>query len=1290
MGPHPGDLYPFQRHSTRKALWKLVRVVVFLGGALVLGAAGAAQSVAGSSTAQGVAEPSGGAGNRSSPPTEPGGHRPAPGTTSVLVKLNTSFSADEARQLVAANGGSERATIPALRVVVVDIPSGQLQSVRGRYQKDKRVRSVEVDNTRKAAGTPSDPLYSMQWNLPKIGWDQVYGSVTPSGTATLAILDTGVDASHPDLAGKLLPGYSAFAGSDPLTDPNGHGTEMAGITVAATDNQMGVAGVAYSGVSIMPVQVLDSTGVGQDSDIVNGVIWATDNGANVILMPFSNGGFSQTLQDAVSYAWSKGVVLVAATGNDSSSSATYPAGDTDVVGVSATDQNDALWSGSNYGADTFIAAPGVDVPTTEAGGAYITITGTSASSAMVAGVVAFERAMDPAASNSVIVGRLAQDADPAGTASETGNGRVNMQRVVADASRVSATPIGVPGGGPLFGPYTIAALQDGDGSMAVTATTAIAGSSGNSFTFTFTAGSNGGNMNGGAVAINVPSGWTSPQTTSSASPGFISTPTGNCGVASTSITGTGPWTVTFVIDVCSTNKQFTFTYAGGGTKVSAPTGAMAYQFTTQTKASSGGTLKDIQPPQPTITVNPGTASKLVFTSSALSFAATSSPTAGPITIQSQDSFGNPSNPSTAETIALSSSSPDSPKFSLTSGGGTIPSVSIPSSVNSVSFFYGDTKAGTPTVTATGSGGFSSTVSQTATVNPGTLHHLSLSPTTSAITFGQSQTYTATGQDQFNNTLGDVTSETTFAIAPDGSCATATCTPSTATSHTITGTDSGKTGTANLSVNKADTTTALASNHNPSTYGDVVTFTATVTANAPSTINPSTTGLVTFKDGSTTLCSGVAIDAGGKASCPINYLAAGSRTITAIYSGDSNYNASPASTAVIQVIDPAALSIAAGDKNKVFGEPNPAFTVSYSGFVLGEGPFALGGTLVFSTAATTSSTVGSYSITPSGLSSTNYAITFFPGTLTVSKANTTTALVSTPNPSTYGQSVTFTATVTANAPSTINPASTGSVTFNDGSTTLCSAVAINSGGKATCAINSLDVAGSPHSITAIYSGDSNYNASPASSAVSQAVNPAALSVTTDPSSKVFGQLNPSFTVSYSGFVLGQNSSALGGSLSFSTSATTASVVGPYSVTPSGLTSTNYAITFFAGTLTVSKANTTTALVSTPNPSTYGQSVTFTATVTANAPSTINPASTGSVTFKDGSTTLCSAVAIDSGGKATCAINSLDVAGSPHSITAIYSGDSNYNASPASAVQHAINPAAINTTAAPSKKVVSLPT
>src|SRR5207245_8323634 len=139
-----------------------------------------------------------------------------------------------------------------------------------------------------------------------------------------------------------------------------------------------------------------------------------------------------------------------------------------------------------------------------------------------------------------------------------------------------------------------------------------------------------------------------------------------------------------------------------------------------------------------------------------------------------------------------------------------------------------------------------------------------------------------------------------------------------------------------------------------------------------------------------------------------------------------------------------------------------------------------------------------SVRPPPLTPSIPSTTLFRSTLTISDACTTATLVSSLNPSIYGDLITFTATVTANSPSTINPASTGSVTFMDGSTTLCSAVAIDAGGQATCPVN--DLSASSHSVIASYSGASNYSASPASSAISQVINPAALSVTTDPSSK----------------------------------------------------------------------------------------------------------------------------------------------------------------------------------------------
>src|SRR3989449_1085333 len=433
---------------------------------------------------------------------------PSP-TSSLLVKLVDGLSAQEQADVIARDGGIERSVIPVLRLHVIDVPASDLATVRASYQGDPQVVSVEENRTRVSETVPGDPLYPNQWALPQIGWDQVFGTVAPAGTATVALLDTGVDAFHPDLAGKVVPGTSILDGSNGMTDPSGHGTWLAGIIAAQTDNVPveGIAGVAYAGVTVMPVTVLNVNGEGQDSDVIAGVIWAADHGADVILMAFSNPGFSPNLQDAIDYAWSKGIVLVAAVGNSAVSDPTFPAGDRGVMGVAATDAIDALAYFSNDGQAVFIAAPGVDIQTTDIGDAYVTVSGTSTSAAIVAGAAALMKAMDPTLTNGIIVGRLARNADPAGTQSQTGNGRINLARAVADTSTEFVQPAGaapVGAGGPFVGPYNAAVIHL-SGLTVLSQTGTLTFSSAGSATFLVTAQTNGGGT-ALSVALSVTSG----------------------------------------------------------------------------------------------------------------------------------------------------------------------------------------------------------------------------------------------------------------------------------------------------------------------------------------------------------------------------------------------------------------------------------------------------------------------------------------------------------------------------------------------------------------------------------------------------------------------------------------------------------------------------------------------------------------------------------------------------------------------------------------------------------------
>src|SRR5919109_1010213 len=444
----------FGQIRVRKTL--ALGVVLALGGLSASTGLGAPMSGASSSPVADADSSESSSSPASSSPSLAGGY---------IVAFRAGVSSDEQAAALADVGAVEISAIPALRMHAVTLPDEAAEASLGA---DARVDRVEADATRAAQGQPNDTQYEEQWSLPRIGWDQVYGDVEPAGSATVAILDTGINGSHPDLAGKIVAGADVVDGQgDATSDPNGHGTAMAGIVAAATNNGDGIAGVGYAGVDVMPVRVLGADGTGQDSDIIEGVVYAADHGADVILMAFSNPGYSASLQQAIDYAWARGAVIVAAVGNGSSADPTYPAGDRGVMGVSSTDMTDALSWTSNYGPAAFIAAPGEGIATTAAGGGYSSMSGTSAAAAIVAGAAGLIKASSFTASNGVIVSRLARNADPAGSVDQTGNRRVNLARAIFDSSTDEIQPAGaapVGDGGPLVGPYDVATVS----SVAVT------------------------------------------------------------------------------------------------------------------------------------------------------------------------------------------------------------------------------------------------------------------------------------------------------------------------------------------------------------------------------------------------------------------------------------------------------------------------------------------------------------------------------------------------------------------------------------------------------------------------------------------------------------------------------------------------------------------------------------------------------------------------------------------------------------------------------------------------------
>jgi serine protease len=320
-------------------------------------------------------------------------------------------------------------------------------------QKARNALGVEVDAKITATTVPSgsDPYRTKQWEFTRLHIATAWQSTTGAGV-TVAVLDTGVDATQPDLAGQVLPGFDAIAGGGSAdSDPNGHGTHVAGVIAADTGNNIGISAIAPNS-KILPVRVLGPNGEGYMSAAASGIVYAADNGAQVINMSFDSPAQVDAVSTAIAYARSKGVVVVAAAGNDrkAGSPVSYPAATDGVIAVAATDQAEHVATFSTAGSYVDLAAPGTDILSTWPGGKFVTMSGTSMAAPHVAAIAALLLAKDPTLTPDLVervMEQSALDRGPTGRDDDYGYGRVDATAaltLLTDLPSVTSTATPTP------------------------------------------------------------------------------------------------------------------------------------------------------------------------------------------------------------------------------------------------------------------------------------------------------------------------------------------------------------------------------------------------------------------------------------------------------------------------------------------------------------------------------------------------------------------------------------------------------------------------------------------------------------------------------------------------------------------------------------------------------------------------------------------------------------------------------------------------------------------------------
>jgi subtilisin family serine protease len=252
--------------------------------------------------------------------------------------------------------------------------------------------------------TPNDVDWPQQTGLRVAGFPKAWDLTRGSSRVIVAVVDTGVDATQPDLRGALVPGFDFVHRNASVVDDHGHGTAVAGVIAARANNREGVAGICWR-CSVMPVKVLNAQGSGDDTVIAAGIVWAVDHGAQVINLSLGGPGSSDQLTAAIGYATGRGAIVVAAAGNSGTTTPFYPAADPRAISVAATTVSDRRYPWSNFGAWVNVAAPGCNIAPLLAGG-YGWFCGTSSATPVVAGLIALERSYAPLASAQQLVSAL--------------------------------------------------------------------------------------------------------------------------------------------------------------------------------------------------------------------------------------------------------------------------------------------------------------------------------------------------------------------------------------------------------------------------------------------------------------------------------------------------------------------------------------------------------------------------------------------------------------------------------------------------------------------------------------------------------------------------------------------------------------------------------------------------------------------------------------------------------------------------------------------------------------------